>query len=157
MASKILPYAKMFVHPKHTNIKENNSFMCKYNINTYMNQIIEQLLYLQLESKILHWQTTSYAQHMAYGGFYDALDDLIDRLVEAYQGKYATRLQFDKALQLKNIDAIDIESALDKACMMLAEDFTKSLDSTRANSELENIRDEIKAEIDKLRYLLTLQ
>jgi hypothetical protein len=147
----------MLVHPKHTNIKESSSVINKYNIYIYMNQIIEQLLYLQLESKILHWQTTSYAQHIAYGGFYDALDDFIDRLVEVYQGKYGTRLQFDKALQLKNIDNIDIDNALDKACMMLTDDFEKSLDSTRANSELENIRDEIKAEIDKLRYLLTLQ
>ena len=30
----------------------------------------------------------SYAAHMAIGGFYDGLLDLVDTLIESYQGKY---------------------------------------------------------------------
>jgi len=33
-----------------------------------------------------HWKTKSYAQHQALGDFYDGVIDLVDKLVEAYQG-----------------------------------------------------------------------
>ena len=35
-----------------------------------------------------HWRTGSYAQHVALGDFYDEIIDLIDKLVEAYQGSF---------------------------------------------------------------------
>jgi hypothetical protein len=34
-----------------------------------------------------HWATTSYAKHQALGAFYDGLPDLIDGIVESYQGQ----------------------------------------------------------------------
>lgn len=43
------------------------------------------------QAHIFHWQTTgpgSFAAHMALGGYYDAIPDMVDALVEAYQGKY---------------------------------------------------------------------
>ena len=38
---------------------------------------------------IHHLTTDSYAQHIALGDFYDGLDDLSDKFIEAYQGKYS--------------------------------------------------------------------
>lgn len=35
---------------------------------------------------IMHLQSKSYAEHMALGGFYDAIPGLVDSIVEAYQG-----------------------------------------------------------------------
>lgn len=35
-----------------------------------------------------HLKTRSYAQHMALGGFYDAIVDDADAIAEAYQGQY---------------------------------------------------------------------
>lgn len=122
-----------------------------------MNQIIEQLLYLQLQAKIFHWQTTSFAQHSAFGKFYDSLTDLIDQLVETFQGKYKTRIEFNKSIQLKNLSNVNVLEALDKAAEMLAEDFDGVLDPNMKNTELQNIRDEIKTEINQLKYLLTLE
>lgn len=37
---------------------------------------------------LAHWATKSYAQHVALGGFYDALPGKIDAIVEAYQGAF---------------------------------------------------------------------
>jgi len=71
--------------------------------------------------KVLHWQTKSYAKHVAYGGTYDALDGLIDSFTCEF---------------LLSMD--------DK------------LDQTK-DTDLLNIRDEMLAEINKLKYLLTLQ
>ena len=43
------------------------------------------------QAHIFHWQTTgegSFAAHKALGKYYDAVPDMLDALVEAYQGKY---------------------------------------------------------------------
>lgn len=37
---------------------------------------------------LAHWNTRSFAEHMALGDFYDGVIDLLDKLVEAYQGYY---------------------------------------------------------------------
>jgi len=120
-----------------------------------MNQIIEQLLHLQLQSKIFHWQTTSYAQHSAFGSFYDSLDSHIDKLVEVFQGRYNTRLTFGKALQLKNMQEVNVLESLTRCVILLETDFPTHC--TEQDTELFNIRDEILSEINKLKYLLTLE
>jgi len=35
-----------------------------------------------------HWETNSFAQHMALGELYDEIVDQVDDIVECYQGKY---------------------------------------------------------------------
>jgi hypothetical protein len=35
-----------------------------------------------------HWATKSYAQHGAVGGLYDAIIEIIDDIIETYQGKF---------------------------------------------------------------------
>lgn len=35
-----------------------------------------------------HWHTSSYAEHVALGDFYEDLLDKLDEYVECYQGKY---------------------------------------------------------------------
>lgn len=40
------------------------------------------------EAHSAHLMTTSYAQHKALGSFYEGITDLVDDLVESYQGVY---------------------------------------------------------------------
>ena len=35
-----------------------------------------------------HWKTKSYAEHQAFGDFYEGIIELIDKLVETYQGAF---------------------------------------------------------------------
>ena len=49
-----------------------------------MEKIILNLIKLQNQLRINHWQTDSYAQHKAFGETYDALGGLLDELVETY-------------------------------------------------------------------------
>ena len=41
-----------------------------------MSRVIAQLIYLQMQVRIFHWQTKSYARHKALGKFYESFDDL---------------------------------------------------------------------------------
>jgi hypothetical protein len=120
-----------------------------------MKNILLLLLKTQDQTRILHWQTKSYAQHMAFGNFYNALTPLIDLLVECYQGKY-DRIYLDdtNTIELKDVSD-DPESIFEELSKALSEDFTDIVDEK--DTDLLNIRDEIIAEINKLEYLLTLK
>jgi DNA-binding ferritin-like protein len=54
-------------------------------------KLISTLMASRDQAHVFHWQTTgagSFAAHKALGKYYDAIPDMIDALVEAYQGKY---------------------------------------------------------------------
>ena len=120
-----------------------------------MKNILLLLLKTQDQTRILHWQTKSYAQHIAFGNFYDALTPLIDLLVECYQGKYdRIYLDDENTIELKDVSD-NPESIFSELGDALANDFADIIDEK--DTDLLNIRDEIIAEINKLEYLLTLK
>jgi hypothetical protein len=108
--------------------------------------------------RILHWQTFSLGEHQAFGGFYEAVDPIIDKLMEAIQGKYGRvylggidAIQVSDYNNLKiNVFLIDIET------FFSSEIYTCGINPT-TDSEIENIVQEIRAELDKLKYLMTLK
>jgi DNA-binding ferritin-like protein len=121
-----------------------------------MEQIIINLIKLQNQIRILHWQTDSFARHEAFGKTYEALDKLIDDFVEVHQGKHG-RLLFNSPVnvEINNIDNISIVDVLDEASAYLIIAVNETHDSIE-DSDCLNIRDEILSVINKLKYLLTL-
>lgn len=117
-----------------------------------MDKIIKFLVQFEQQLRVYHWQTKSYARHMAYGATYDALGDLIDAFVESYMGKYG-RISMD-SIQLSNMMSEgDIEQHLNS--------FMKIMEvcqvACKNDPDLLNIRDEMLAQATKLKYLLTLE
>jgi len=53
-----------------------------------MNEYVCTLMQSRNQTHIFHLQTSSYSQHVALQEYYEGIVDLIDSLVEAYQGKY---------------------------------------------------------------------
>lgn len=110
----------------------------------------------QQQMRILHWQTKKYSRHVAYGSIYDSLDDFIDKFAEVCMGKYG-RVELSGDLgdvKLKNLDELTIGSYIDDFI-----EFLKGLNDVfdpSKDSDVLNIRDEILAEANKLKYLLTL-
>ena len=50
--------------------------------------LISLLFHSQVQAHIYHLQTDSYAQHKALNDYYDAIPDMIDSIVESFQGEY---------------------------------------------------------------------
>lgn len=48
--------------------------------------MIAELLALLNQTRVFHWQTNKYAEHVALGGLYEKLDDLVDGFIETYAG-----------------------------------------------------------------------
>ena len=118
-------------------------------------ELILKLVQIQLQFRFLHWQTLGYSKHKAYGKIYDNLGDLIDTFTESMMGKYG-RPEFESefSIMFQDIKTISIQDFLDGITEFLVS-MTDQLDS-RYDTDLLNLRDEMLAEINKLKYLLTL-
>jgi hypothetical protein len=117
--------------------------------------IIRFFLKIQSQLQLLHWQTTSFARHEAFGKTYEALGDLIDTFVEVYQGQYGRIFLENKMIEINNINDDEVAPFVDESIGFLKEDLTGMLIDT--DTDLLNIRDELIAQFNKLKYLLTLK
>lgn len=121
-----------------------------------MDKIILNLIKLQNQLRILHWQTRKYSEHKAFGSAYSALDDLIDQLVEVHQGKHGQfSFEGEALFELVNYNEISIMDVLGEVTSYLSEHFNQ-IHNPSTDTDCLNIRDEILAVLNKLKYLLTL-
>jgi len=51
-------------------------------------EMVCQMLHSQKQAHIFHLGTKSYAEHMALNTYYAGIDELVDGIIESYQGKY---------------------------------------------------------------------
>jgi hypothetical protein len=51
-------------------------------------EMVSLLLHSRTQIHVLHLQTGSYPEHMALNDYYNGIGDLVDGLIESYQGKY---------------------------------------------------------------------
>jgi hypothetical protein len=121
-----------------------------------MDKIILNLIKLQNQLRVLHWQTPKYAEHKAFGKAYGDLDGLIDELVEVHQGKHG-KISFEDsaAIELVNYNQLSIMDVLTEVTSYLSTHFNEIHDPA-ADTDCMNIRDSILAVLNRLKYLLTL-
>lgn len=117
--------------------------------------MVNLMVGIEQQLRILHWQTKSYAKHKAYGETYSDLGDLIDDFMEAFMGKYG-RIQLARpTIQVINHEELDIPDFIDGATEFLVS-LTGRLNPER-DTDLLNIRDEMLGKLNRLKYLLTLE
>ena len=105
------------------------------------------LLHAATSGHVLHLQTRSFAQHMALDGFYKELPELVDELIEAYQGKYGLVMEYPSGYSVPMTAPIDFLSAM-------SDYVAGTRASVAADSELQNLIDEIMQLIDSTLYKL---
>ena len=117
-------------------------------------KLLSPFLKIQNQLRIFHWQTTSYAQHKAFGKAYEHLDEQIDEFVEVFRGKYGrSKAANSYNIQLDNLGD-DYLSVVDSFISYLI-DITDEVDPEK-DTDLLNIRDSMLGELNRLKYLLTL-
>lgn len=115
--------------------------------------IVSVLLGIRNQIKLYHWQTKSFADHKATDDLTAALDTAIDTFVEVYMGKYG-RPKVSKSIKLHNFSSNMARQFVEKQTLYLLNILPRKLKKT--DTDLLNIRDEILAELNKIRYLFTL-
>ena len=107
--------------------------------------------------KIYHWNTHSYSQHKATDELHERLSANIDKFVEVFLGKDASRLRgLDEKIRLFNSRNVqDFKSRLYEYKAFII-NMSDCLHKTH-DSDLLNIRDEILSDINQFLYLMTLR
>ena len=115
-------------------------------------EIVSLLLHSRTQVHTLHLQTKSYPEHMALNGYYDGIGDLIDGLVESYQGKYGIIESY------KSYDLISYKST-DNTIKYL-QDLCKKIESLRGcckdsyiQNQIDTVCELINSTLYKLRFL----
>lgn len=118
-------------------------------------EMISLLLHSRTQAHILHWQTksqSSFAEHMALNGYYDGIGDLVDGLVESYQGKYDILTgykSYDIVSYTSNENTIkylqDLYSKVEK--------LRKCCDDSYIQNQIDAVCELINSTLYKLRFL----
>ena len=119
--------------------------------DSHVDSLMTKIVNFQLQVRIFHWNTLEYPQHMAAGTTYSDLDEILDTLVETYQG-YNSRIKFTDTISIRNIEDLVVEEWL--------QDTMETMDALRSKlpqSDLQNIMDEALGTVSKFKYLLTLK
>lgn len=119
-----------------------------------MTHVLPFFLHMQSMVKMYHWYTSSFAQHSAFDQLSASLGALTDKFIEVHIGKYGRPKlsKRDLGLQLE-LPSQETASGFCDACIAFLTDLKLS---AVKDADLINIRDEIVAELNKTKYLLTL-
>lgn len=112
---------------------------------------LRSLVEFQVQVKVMHWGTESFAQHKATCDTYASLDAAIDALVESYQG-YTGRIKIGGQYTILNYEDMNLDPWLDSAM-----EHTNALRGMIEYSDVLNLLDEILAILTKFKYLLSLK
>ena len=114
------------------------------------------LLGLRDQAHIFHWQTKSYARHNAFGDFYDTFIYNMDLLAEMIMGiKGRPQMGMNATISLVDYSDESVTKFITDACDLLGPQLEMICNSTEHEEVFDQAR-VITAEIDKLKYLLTL-
>lgn len=112
-------------------------------------ELVMDLLHSATVTHIMHWQTTSYAAHIALGEYYDQIVDVVDAVVEAYQGKTKTILT-NFPIEMENYEKMEPLAYLE----YLSAEVTEGRALFGDDSEIQNLVDGIADLIDSTMYKL---
>ena len=116
--------------------------------------IASKLTYFHEQLHLIHWQTTSYAEHQALGGLYDKVFDLKDEIVEKIMGYTGTRPKASKHEMLR-----DYSIGIAKSVVIDLKSFASELESYGESNnmpDIENLAQGLSGDEAKTLYLLTL-
>lgn len=115
--------------------------------------ILQFFLGMLSQIKLHHWATMSYAKHKALDSLHGSMSDKVDRFVECYMGRLKKQPLRTFQIETKaSSDTKNIEKSFDgyrTSLTSLRKDFDKMC-------ELQNIIDEMVADLDQASYLCKL-
>ena len=118
--------------------------------------MIPVLFRFRQQLHVYHWQTTRYARHKASDELLGSLTDFIDKFMEIYFGKYG-RVAFPEEVNIKigNMSDENGMKFLDEMINYYIEVLPTYLDP-KNDTDLLNLKDEILASTNQIKYLYSL-
>ena len=115
-------------------------------------EMISILLHSRTQIHTYHWQTKSYAEHIALNGYYDGIVPLVDGLVESYQGKYEMLKGF-KNYTINEYKSTNETVKYLKGVFSKIEKLRKSCKDSYIQNQIDTVQELISSTLYKLRFL----
>jgi len=117
--------------------------------------MIATLLHSRSQAHIFHWQTksqSSFAEHMALGTYYDEIVELIDGIVESYQGKYEIITGY-KTVQMVDYKSTEQLISYFRDLDNNVEKNRKGIKESYIQNQIDGVQELIFSTLYKLRFL----
>lgn len=117
-----------------------------------LESVAAKLTHFHEQLHLIHWQTTSYAEHQAVGALYDYVHDFKDGVIEKLMGYTGKR---PRAFKIEPL----IDGCTATTCVSDLLEFSSSLKKYAENNgyhDIANLADSLSGEAAKTKYLLTL-
>jgi hypothetical protein len=117
-----------------------------------MSKIASMLFGSQIQTHIFHLQTKSFSEHMALGTYYEEIEELVDGLVESFQGCYGVI----PAYSIPAVDSYSSKAQLIKYFMGLHEELEsarEAIDDSYLQNQIDTIIQLIASTKYKIEFL----
>ena len=115
-------------------------------------EMMSVILHSRTQTHTLHLQTTSYPEHMALNGYYTGIGDLIDGLVESYQGKYGI-IKGYKSMDLQEWKSTEETVKYMNGLCEKVEELRDCCEDSYIQNQIDNVCQLINSTLYKLRFL----
>ena len=124
----------------------------QFNENADFVRLISILLHSRTQVHTFHLQTNSYAEHMALNGYYTGIGDLVDGLVESYQGKYDILTGY-KSYEIVNYESRQNTVSFFKSVSNKIDELRGSCDDSYIQNQIDTVQELLNSTLYKLRFL----
>lgn len=121
-------------------------------VSIHFSKLVSHLMHSRNQAHVYHLQTKSFAEHMALQGYYNGIIELVDGLIESYQGKNGIidkYTSFELNNYKSNKDTINYFTALQKNVDSLRDDVADSY----IQNQIDTVTELIQSTVYKLSYL----
>ena len=108
------------------------------------------LLHSATIAHLMHLQTSSYAEHKALSEYYESIVDLVDDLIESYQGKRDVIVDYPAMFAYPDVDALVYLKGISD---YVIENRDIVGDDSELQNQIDTIQDLINSTVYKLRRL----
>jgi len=115
-------------------------------------EIISKLRFSIEQTQVYHWQSQRFSEHKALNKYYNDLPDILDGIVESYQGKYGIQIGY-KMFELKDYSNSDEVVNFLKKLNDDIETLRKSINESYIQNQIDNAIQLIQSTIYKLENL----
>ena len=121
-------------------------------------EVALKMIFYRDQLKFYHWAGTDlYSRHVASDSLTNSLTDKLDKFIEIMQGGENKKLILSKTSIIFTVETdASIVKLLENFKVWLSNILPSLLNSSRPNTDLLNIRDDILGDVNKTLYLFTL-
>jgi hypothetical protein len=146
------PGAITMIHPAEE--QDNDEFYGsseQVSTNQTAHEFFMMLLQAAVVAHILHLRTRSFAEHMALNDFYTELPELVDTLIEGYQGKYGLVNDYPTTVTMPESD--NGVKLLESLTIFIAHNRAKLAIDSEIQNQIDEIQTLINSTLYKLKFL----